>query len=164
MRVGASSSWHSPGVWSLFSGTLALESAQGILGLALWLPSFLGLCLMVAVAGGDVMASRLGKLPGRWKAGRVQLPSYVSPLTSCSSSELGKGLELLYSAQRLQSRHTLYCVADSLTRYWSLSPSCAWNVCLPVWAVRVKVERKLMRNVCCLCQQSARWLSPSTKD
>lgn len=95
VRVGASSSWHSPGVWSLFSGTLALVSAQGILGLALWLPSFLGLCLMVAVAGGDVMASYLGELPGRWKAGRVQLPSYLSPLTSCSSSELGKGLELL---------------------------------------------------------------------
>lgn len=87
-------------------------------------------------------ASHLGKLPGRWKdewkAGRVQLQSYLSPLTSCSSSELEKGPELLYSAQRLQSRRTLHCVADSFTQYWISSPSCTWNVCLPVWAVRVK--------------------------
>lgn len=65
---GRCSSWHLPRVWSLFSGSLALDSegvALDTLGLGLWLPSFLGFCFMVAVPGGDVMACYLGKPPGQ---------------------------------------------------------------------------------------------------
>lgn len=64
VRVWACSSWHPPRMWSLFSGSLALDSAEvalDTLGLGLWLHSFLGFCFMVAMPGGDVMASYLGK-------------------------------------------------------------------------------------------------------
>ena len=87
-----------------------------MLGFGLWLPSFLGPCFMVAVAGGNVMACHLEKPLGQVGRNGERLEEFsfsLSPVASSSSSELGKGLVLLYYVQRLHSRLTLHFFVDS---------------------------------------------------
>lgn len=119
VRVGANSPWRPPGVVSLCLGSLVLENlgaTQDMLGF--------GLCLLVAVAGGNVMACHLEKPIGQVRRNGERLEEFsfsLSPVDSCSSSELGKDLVLLYYVQRLHSRLTLHFFVDSFPQYWTFS-------------------------------------------
>lgn len=68
-------------LWQLVPGAVV-----HVVGLRVWLPSFLGFSRMVAVSGGDMMAFSLGKPPGAggkewWKAEEL-LHSDLFPVTS----------------------------------------------------------------------------------